>query len=411
MKAEILAVGTEILLGDILNTNAQYLSKKLAQLGIEVYFQGVVGDNEDRLKEALELSFKRADLVITTGGLGPTKDDLTKETIFDFFHKPSVIHEKSLNSIKEYFKKSNREMPDNNIKQAYFPEDAIIMENNNGTAPGCILESKGKIIGVFPGPPKELVPMFEESFLPYIKKFTKGVLYSKVLRVAGLGESKACEIIQDILDEQNNPTIAPYAKDTEVTFRITAKANTEVEAKKIIEPLEKKVRERLGENVYGVGNTSIEDETAKLLIKNNLTIAVAESCTGGLLAGKLINYPGISSVFMDGVVSYSNESKMKRLGVKEETLDKYGAVSKEVAMEMAEGVSKTMETKVGISTTGIAGPTGGSPEKPVGLVYVGLYIEGKTSYIRLNLNGNRQKVRDLAVNKAINYLRRNILER
>lgn len=409
MKAEILAVGTEILLGDIINTDAQYVSKRLADLGIEVFFQGVVGDNPGRLKKALELAFTRADLVITTGGLGPTKDDLTKETVFEFLNKKAVIHKESLDRIEGYFNKSRRYMPESNKKQAYFPEDAIIMTNNNGTAPGCILEHKNKIVAVFPGPPKELVPMFEESFVPYIKKYTSGVLYSKVLRVIGLGESRAVEMIQDILDNQTNPTVAPYAKDGEVTFRITAKANKEEEAKKIIEPLEKLLRDRLGINVYGEGNTTIEDEVAKILIKNNLTISTAESCTGGLLSGKLINYPGISSVFLEGAVTYSNEAKIKRLGVRKETLDVYDAVSAETAAEMAEGIAKEAGTNIGLSTTGIAGPGGGTEKRPVGLVYLGLYINGKVKTKELNLNGNRQKIREAAVIKSLDWLRRELI--
>lgn len=410
MKAEILAVGTEILLGDIINTDAQYVSKRLANLGIEVYFQGVVGDNPSRLKEALQLAFSRSDLIITTGGLGPTKDDLTKETIFQFLGKESVVHKESLKRIEEHYKKSNRSMPENNIKQAYFPEDAIIMPNNNGTAPGCILEHKDKIVAVFPGPPRELNPMFEESFVPYINKYASGILYSKVLRVIGLGESKACEMVQDILDSQTNPTIAPYAKNNEVTFRITAKASTEEEAKKLIEPVEKLLRDRIGINVYGEGNTTIENEVAKILIEKNLTISTAESCTGGLLAGKLINYPGISSVFLEGAITYSNEAKIKRLGVKKETLDKYGAVSKETAAEMAEGIAKQCGTDIGLSTTGIAGPSGATEEKPIGLIYLGLYIKGNVKTMKVNLNGNRQKIRDAAVIKCIDWLRRELYD-
>lgn len=409
MKAEIIGVGTEILLGDILNSDAQYVSKKLASLGIDVYYQSVVGDNSDRLKEVLNLAFKRADLIITTGGLGPTKDDLTKETVFDFLGKEAVVSEKHLNDIKQYYKKLNREMPENNLKQAVFPKDALIMPNNHGTAPGCIIEENNKIIAVFPGPPRELKPMFEESFIPYIKKFTSEIIYSKVLRVSGLGESVACELVQDILDKQVNPTVAPYAKHGEMIFRITAKSKNEEEAKKIIKPIEIEIRNRLGINIYGENDANLENEVAKLLVDNNITISTAESCTGGLLAAKLINYAGISSVFLDGAVTYSNEAKIKRLGVKKETLDKHTAISSEVAGEMAEGIAKTSNTDIGLSTTGVAGPTSTLEGKPVGLVYLGLYINGEVKTKELHLNGNRQDIRNFAVLQALDWLRREIL--
>lgn len=410
MKAEIIAVGTEILLGNIVNTNAQYISQRLADLGIEVYHQSVIGDNAERLKGELKNALTKADLVITTGGLGPTDDDLTKETIFNYFNEKPVLNEESLENIKKYFKRLNKDMPMNNVKQAYFPEKAIIMPNNNGTAPGCILEEENKIIAVFPGPPKEMIPMFEESFVPYIKKFQTGILYSKVYRIAGIGESRAVEIVKDIIDNQSNPTIAPYAKEGEVTFRVTAKAKNIEEAKKIITPIDNELKERFGINLYGFDGTSLEAEIAKILINNNITISTAESCTGGLLAGRLINYPGISSVYLEGVITYSNEAKMKRIGVKRETLDKYGAVSSQTAEEMARGIAVTAGTDVGISTTGIAGPSGGTLEKPVGLVYIGVYIKGKTKTLKLNLSGSRQKIRNLAVINGLDFLRRQLIK-
>jgi len=409
MNAEILAVGTEILLGDIVNTNAQYLAKRLADLGIAVYHQSVVGDNPERLLEAYRLAFSRADLVITTGGLGPTKDDLTKEVAFEYFGKQSVVHEASMKIIEGYFKDMNRPMVESNRKQAYFPVDAVILPNNNGTAPGCIIEENGKIVALLPGPPREMKPMFEESIVPYLKKFQQGVLVSKVLRVIGVGESSAEKMIEDILDNQTNPTVAPYAKDGEMLFRITAKANTQEQGIKLMEPMEAAIRGRLGDNIYGEGNTTLEDVLGEMLINKKLTIATAESCTGGMVASKLINYPGISSVFLEGVVTYSNEAKINRLGVKVETLDKYGAVSSEVAAEMAQGIAKTAGTKIGISTTGIAGPDGGSVEKPVGLVYVGLYINGEVKTKMLKLSGDRQKIRERATMQLLDLVRRELL--
>ena len=411
MKAEILAVGTELLLGNIVNTNAQYISKRLADLGIEVYNQSVVGDNTERLKEAYELAFKRADLVITTGGLGPTKDDLTKEVAFEYLGKEAKLHEESLRRIEDYFKKIDRPMVDSNKKQACFPEDAIIMPNNNGTAPGCIIEENKKILAVLPGPPREMKAMFEESLVPYLRKFQENVLHSKTLRILGVGESRVAEIVDDILENSTNPTVAPYAKDSEVTLRITAKAKTVEEAEKLIEPVEKEIRDRLGLSVYADGEVTLEEVLGKMLIDNNITIATAESCTGGLLAGRLVNYPGISSVFKEGMITYSNEAKMKRIKVKKDTLQKYGAVSSQTAAEMAEGVAKVTGSDIGISTTGIAGPDGGTKEKPVGLVYVGICINGDVKTKELHLVGDRQRVRQHTVIRALEWLRRELIRK
>lgn len=409
MRAEILAVGTELLLGNIVNTNAQYIAKRLADLGIEVYHQAVIGDNPKRLMDAYTAAFKRADLVITTGGLGPTKDDLTKEVAFDYFGKEAVLHKDILDNIEEYFKKINRNMVESNKKQAYFPMDVLILKNNHGTAPGCIIEEGNKTLIVLPGPPREMKHMFEDYVIPYLMKYQDGILVSRVLRIIGIGESAAAEMIEDLIDKGKNPTIATYAKESEVTIRITAKANTEEEAEKLIIPVEEEIRKRLGIAVYGEGETQIEEVVGKILVDNKLTISTAESCTGGLLAGKIINYPGISTVFKEGVITYSNESKIKRLKVKKEILDKFGAVSSQVAAEMAEGIAKASGTDIGISTTGIAGPEGGSDEKPVGLVYIGLYIKGEVKTKELHLAGDRQKVRNTAVIRAIEWLRRELL--
>jgi competence/damage-inducible protein CinA-like protein len=318
MKAEILCVGTELLLGDIVNTNAQYIAKRLAELGITVYHQTVVGDNPKRLKEAYKLAFNRADLVINTGGLGPTKDDLTKEIAAEYFGKKLILNEEELKKIEGYFIKINRKMSESNKKQAYLPENSTIIPNKNGTAPGCIIDEKGKIVVLLPGPPREMKPMFENTVIPYLKKYENGVLYSKVLRVIGVGESAAEEMMRDIIDSQTNPTIATYAKDSEVTFRITAKGDNDKQAKKMIEPMESEIRKRLGDNVYAEGETCLENVLAEMLVNKNITIAAAESCTGGMVSSKLINYPGISSVFMEGAVTYSNEAKMHRLGVKKD---------------------------------------------------------------------------------------------
>ncbi|MFL0248620.1 competence/damage-inducible protein A [Candidatus Clostridium stratigraminis] len=409
MKAEILAVGTEILLGDIVNTNAHYLSQRLADLGISVYYQTVVGDNEERLLKAYDLAFKRADLVIATGGLGPTKDDLTKEIGARYFGKGMYLHKESYNYLKELFDKLNRPISEGNKKQAIMPEGALILPNPNGTAPGCIIEEKSKVLVMLPGPPKEMTPMFEASVVPYLAKFSDGVIVSKVLRVVGLGESAMAEKVLDLIESQTNPTVAPYAKDNESILRITAKGKSPKEADALIIPIEKEIRKRIGEDIYAEGEANISEVVGEMLVRNNLTIGTAESCTGGLLSGALINYPGISSVFLEGAVTYSNEAKMKRLGVKAETLESFGAVSEETAREMAEGIATAAGTDIGISVTGIAGPEGGTIEKPVGLVYIGLYFKGKVKVKKLNSNGDRQKVRNRTVTAALDLLRREIL--
>lgn len=411
MKAEIIAVGTEILLGDIVNTNAQYIAKTLADMGIFVYHQTVVGDNPERIKGAYETAFNRANLVITTGGLGPTKDDLTKEMAAEFFQKNLVLDEASLCNIEGYFSFRKQPMTEGNKKQAYFPEGSKLLPNPNGTAPGCIIKEGDNILILLPGPPKEMIPMFEDSVIPYLSQYQEGTLHSKVLRICGIGESLMEEMIRDLIDKQSNPTIAPYAKEGEVIVRITAKAKDKQEAEALIAPLEMEVRKRLGNNIYGEGDTSLEEVVGKLLIDNYLTISTAESCTGGLLAGKLINYPGISSAFKEGVITYSNDSKIQLLGVRPETLSKYGAVSKETAGEMAEGVARLGNTDTSISITGIAGPSGGSEEKPVGLMYIGVYIKGQIHTKELFFRGDRQKLRSYGVNQGLAWFRSLLIEK
>lgn len=408
MKAEIMAVGTEVLMGDIVNTNAQYIARRLADLGIGVYYHSAVGDNSDRLKDSFALGFSRVELIIATGGLGPTKDDLTKETAAAYFNQKLILHEESYLMLKQYFEKQGREVSENNKKQAYMPEGSVVLPNPNGTAPGCILKEGDKILVLLPGPPREMKPMFENYVVPYLEKYQDSILVSKVLRICGIGEGHMVEKIAHIIDNQSNPTVAPYAKEGEVTLRITAKAENKVEAKRLIEPMEREIRNILGEDIYAVGETTLEDVVGELLVNKKLTISTAESCTGGMLSGRLINYPGISASYLEGVVTYSNEAKMKYLGVKEETLDSFGAVSEETAREMAEGIAKAAGTDIGVSVTGIAGPGGGTEDKPVGLVYVGLYIRGKVEVKKLNLSGDRQKVRNRTVVTVLDWIRREI---
>lgn len=409
MKAEIITVGTEILLGDILNTNSRYLSRELAAMGIEMYYQITVGDNEERLLKTLKESLNRSDIVICTGGLGPTEDDITKEVCAKYFGYELELHKPSLDAMIERFKHMNRVPTKNNEKQAYFPKEAYILKNDNGTAPGCIMEKEGKMIVVLPGPPREMESMFENYVKPYLSKLTDDVIESEVLRIIGVGESKVENDILDIIDSQTNPTIATYAKGYECTLRITAKAKSVEEAKELIKPMSDEMKRRFGQSLYATGETSIEEVVAKMLVENNLKIAVAESCTGGMVSASLINYPGISSVFMEGCVTYSNEAKMKSLGVKKETLDVYGAVSDNCAKEMASGVAARYNTNVGIATTGIAGPGGGTDEKPVGLVYFGIYINGKVITKKYVFNGDRQGVRERATRTILNDLRLELL--
>ncbi|CEQ17712.1 competence/damage-inducible protein A [Paraclostridium sordellii] len=409
MKAEIITVGTEILLGDIVNTNSQFLAKELASLGLDVYYQSTVGDNESRLMDTLNESLDRSDIIITTGGLGPTNDDITKEVAAKCFNQELVFYNDIWKDIKQYFEKIGVEPTENNKKQAYFPKDCIILNNSNGTAPGAILKKENKMIIVLPGPPKEMIPMFNNELKKHLENLTDYKLISRTLRFFGIGESELEDKLSDIINNQTNPTIAPYAKEGEVTLRITAKSYTKDDADSLIDEVENKIKTLVGKYLYGYGETTLEETVAKLLVEKNLTIAVSESCTGGMVSSMLIDYPGISQVFMEGCVTYSNEAKMSRLGVKKETLDSFGAVSTETAIEMAKGVAMNLKTNVGLSTTGIAGPGGGTTEKPVGLVYIGLYINGKTKVKKLNLAGSREKIRVKATKEALNFLRLELL--
>lgn len=410
MRAEIIAIGTEILLGDIINTNAQFLSKELADLGIDVYNQMVIGDNEERILEAFKRAFEKCDLVITTGGLGPTQDDLTKELGAKFFNKDLKLDKESLEWIKNYLKIDEGEALESNIKQAYMPVDSIILKNPNGTAPGAIISENNKILIILPGPPAEVIPMFKNYVQKYLSDKTGSTIKSKTLRLFGIGESIMSAKIDALIKNSTNPTVAPYAKESDVILRVTAKGKDKEECVKLINPMIEEIKAVLGEYIYAEEEKdSMQSVVAKLLCDKNLTISTAESCTGGMIASSLIEYPGVSDVFMEGAITYSNEAKMRRLGVKKETLDKYGAVSRETAEEMAIGIAKESKTNIGLSTTGIAGPGGGTLEKPVGLVYIGIYINGKTKVERIELSGTRDKIRKRASLNALNILRKEIL--
>lgn len=409
MNCELISVGTEILLGDILNTNVQYLSKALASIGIGVTHHSTVGDNKQRLLDTLETAFTRCDTVILTGGLGPTPDDLTKETCTEYFGKELYLDDSILKEIESYFTLKNIVMPESNKKQALVPKGSIILENHNGTAPGFIMEKNGKTIIILPGPPKEMVPMYLESVEPYLKKFTNEVILSKNIRTFGIGESAMSELVEDLL-EGSNPTVAPYAKSGEALLRVTAKAQSEEEAEKLMIPVIDEIKSRLGDYIYGIDCKSIEEAVAKLLIERKQTVTFAESCTGGLCAKRLTDIPGTSEIFHCGVVSYSNDIKMKVLGVKSETIEKYTEVSSECAKEMAEGVRKLAGADYGISITGYAGP--GDTEE-VGLIYIGVSSKKETRTVKL-LTGHkgtscRDYNRHVASSRAFNELRLTIL--
>lgn len=411
MTVELISVGTEILLGNIVNTNAAYLSEQCARLGLSCFYQTVVGDNEERLSAVFRTAFERSDVVILSGGLGPTQDDLTKETVAKVLSRQMILDETSKKSIQEYFAKRRIELTENNWKQAMVPEGAIVVANANGTAPGIIVEEGSKRVILLPGPPNELIPMFEKSIYPYLSKAEPGIIYSRTVKLCGIGESKAETMVADLIAEQGNPTIAPYAKTGEVHLRITAKAETEKEAKKLLKPVIKELKNRFGIHVYTTDeNVTLEQAVVELLLANHLTVTTAESCTGGLLSAKLINVPGVSEVFKHGHVTYSNKAKHKLLGVKKPSLGKYGAVSETVAEEMVKGAAVSSKADVAVAITGIAGPDGGSEEKPVGLVYIGCSVCGRVKVKEYHFSGNRNKIRENSVIAALTLMRQCILE-
>ncbi len=410
MTVELIAVGTEILLGSIVNTNAAFLAKQCARLGLSCYYQSVVGDNMERLMETIQRAAGRADIVILSGGLGPTQDDLTKEAAAKAARKELVMDERAKGCIEEYFKQRQLEITDNNWKQAMVPQGAIVLYNANGTAPGIIIEwEKAKLI-LLPGPPNELIPMFEEQVAPYLAAGAVQAIYSQTVKICGIGESKAEMMVQDLIEKQGNPTIAPYAKTGEVHLRVTAQAEDEKTAKSLVKPVVKELKSRFGNYIYTTEESvTLEQSVADLLLANHLTIATAESCTGGMLAARLVNVPGISEVFKAGHITYSNKAKRKLAGVKKASLLKYGAVSGQVAEQMAKGVALFAKADVAAAITGVAGPDGGTPDKPVGLVYIACCVCGQTTVKEYRFAGNRNKIRESAAAAALTLTRECIL--
>lgn len=409
LTAEIICVGTELLMGQVLNTNERFIASHLTEAGIALNHSSVVGDNPQRLKAALMLAKSRADIIIMTGGLGPTDDDLTKETVAESFGKKLVFHPECMEKMVSYLKEAGKNLTKNNEKQAYLPEGSIVIENNNGTAPGSIIEDDNAVAIMLPGPPREMVPMFTQTVLPYLKKKSGTVLYSRVLRLFGIGESRAAAMCDDLIKNQTNPTIAPYAKEGEVTFRVTASAQSEEKAKVLADETCALMYERLGEYIYGEGDeTSLAEVVVNALKEKQLTLSTCESCTGGLIGKMITEVSGASSVYGFGFVTYANEAKMQLVGVKGETLEKYGAVSEETAKEMAMGAREASGSDIAVSVTGIAGPTGGSEEKPVGLVYIGVSDKSGTEVYRFVQHGDRERVRNKSALCALDIVRRRI---
>lgn len=411
MITELISVGTEILLGNIVNTNSAYLSEKCALLGLSVYYQDVVGDNEGRMRDVIRTALDRSDVVILTGGLGPTEDDITKEVTADLMGMPLKEDSHSRKLIDKYLKEYEKNNPQrritkNNYKQAMVPDGAIVLDNHNGTAPGLILEKKGKTAILLPGPPNELKPMFEEYVVPYLQKNQPEIIVSQMVKISGIGESQVAEEIQDLIESQTNPTIAPYAKTGEVHLRVTASAENEKACRKLIKPVVKELKKRFGENVFATDESkTLEEAVINLLKEKDLKLSLAESLTGGMIAQRIVNVSGASEVFGYGFVTYSNKAKHKCLGVKKCTLKEQGAVSAKCAREMAKGACKASGADISISVTGLAGPGGGTKETPVGTVFMGCCYKGKAISKEFHFTGNRTRIREQTTAHALAMLR------
>ncbi len=405
---EILSVGTELLLGSIANTDAQMLSQGLSELGLNVYWHTVVGDNPNRAREAVKLAKSRADIIITTGGLGPTCDDLTKNVLAEAFGKQLVFHEPSAERIRSYFTRTKRPMTENNLQQAMLPEGCTVLENDWGTAPGCAFEAEGVHVIMLPGPPSECRPMFHYRAKPYLMSLSEGVIASHTLKLFGIGESSMEAQLREQMNEMTNPTLAPYAKEGECELRVTAKAENDEAAQKLLKPTVEQVKQLFGSKVYGVDVSSLEQVVQTLLEEKGMTIGVAESITGGLLAKRLTDLPGVSRVFKGGIVSYTNEVKQNVLGVPEQLLNEHGAVSAPVAQAMAEGARKVLGVDIALAATGVAGPDKDDRGNDIGTAFVAIATPAG-SYVRaLNLGNRpmRERLRTQTAHHAFDLARR-----
>lgn len=407
--AELIAVGTELLLGNIANTDAQMISQGLSQLGINVYYHTVVGDNPQRVRQAVDIARGRADILITTGGLGPTCDDLTKVAVAQAFGKELVYHEPSAQRIRERFAQRGTPVTENNFQQAMVPEGCTVLDNDWGTSPGVAFQADGTHVLMLPGPPRECAMMFRHRALPYLQQLADGVIASRTVKTFGIGESAAEALLRDLMNALHNPTLAPYAKPTGTELRITAHAPTREEALRRIAPVEERVKAILGDKVIGVDVDSLEEVCFALLKDRGLTVGTAESCTGGLLAKLLTDLPGSSSVFRGGVVSYTNGVKAGLLGVPQDLLDRYGAVSPQVAEAMARGAKAALGCDIALSTTGVAGPDADDRGNPIGLVYLGLAWGDQCRVTEFRAGPvERERVRRQAAQTALDLLRRHL---
>jgi len=408
---EILSVGTELLLGEILNTNARFLSLELASLGISVLRQSTVGDNPERLAQTLKEALTRSDIVIASGGLGPTADDITKEVCCDVMGFELVIDDEILGLLENYFLSRGLKMPASNKKQAYVPLGGTVFRNKNGTAPGIACEKDGKCVILLPGPPRELNPMFLDSVKGFLLQYSDSVIISHTIRTFGIGESAMAELAEELLWGEN-PTVAPYAKDGEALLRVTARAATSPEAEALCAPVIEKLLLRLAPYVYGVDVDSLQQRAVELLMEKGLRVAIAESCTAGYTAKRLTEVPGASKVFECGIISYSNEIKIKLLGVSPDTLKKYGAVSEQTAIEMAKGVRATGGADIGLGITGIAGPQSDSSEKPAGLSFIALADADSVTVEKIETGRlyDREYNRYYSASRALNMIRKYAVE-
>lgn len=406
---ELIAVGTELLLGNIVNSDAQMLSKELSALGLNVHYHSVVGDNPGRLAQVVEQAAQRADVLITTGGLGPTCDDLTKNVLARCFGRELIRHAESEERIRAHFARTGREMTENNLAQAMLPEGCTVFPNHWGTAPGCAFESGGVHVLMLPGPPSECGPMFRTYGAPYLQKLSEGIILSRTLRVFGMGESAVESLLREKMDALTNPTLAPYAKTGEVELRITAKADTEEQAAALIAPVEAEVRAVLGDLIYGADVANLESAVLPLLQERGLTLGCAESCTGGLFAKRVTDVPGASNVFRGGVVSYHSGVKEAVLGVDPALLTRESPVCEEVARQMAAGARRVLGCDVAVSFTGVAGPGPDDRGNPEGLVFVGLAWEGGDRVRQLTLGRGRDRIRTTAVSHGLDMVRRLVL--
>jgi nicotinamide-nucleotide amidase len=406
--AELIAVGTELLLGNIANTDAQDVSRALSEIGINVYYHTVVGDNPERLKKAVAIAKDRADIIITTGGLGPTFDDLTKQTLAEAFGKKLVFNEEEAKRIREFFETRlrNVEMTENNFQQAMLPEDCTIFRNGCGTAPGCAIEADGKHVLMLPGPPRECRAMLQACAIPYLKKLSDSEIHSHNIHIFGMGESSVEARLREMMEEMENPTLAPYAKDSEVLLRLTAKAASKDEAEKMMAPVLEKVRGVLGDIIYGIDTETLENTVAGLLLEKNMTLSAAESCTGGMMAQRITDIAGASRFFFGGGTTYNKKTKTEILGIDEKLIEEKGAVSREVAELMAQKVRALFHSDLGVGITGIAGPGSDETGTEPGTVFVALSAADGLYCRSLNLYPDRARVRSASASHGLDMIRR-----